>query len=76
MKQAAQNRDGTRLATASDREEIYFMQDGLCFSCRSVLLCGETEFHHVQAWASGGVTETSNLVALCTGCHKKEHGNV
>jgi 5-methylcytosine-specific restriction endonuclease McrA len=76
VSQRKQNRDDIRLATASDREEVYFLQDGLCFSCRSVLVSGETQFHHVKAWAIGGLTETSNLVALCTLCHKKEHVNV
>ena len=70
------HRDALRIASAADREEVYFLQDGLCFSCKAVLVLGDTQFHHVKTWASGGVTDPTNLVALCTACHKKEHSNV
>ena len=27
------------------------------------------EFHHMQEWANGGLTDMDNLIPLCSACH-------
>lgn len=66
-------RDRQRRATAGERRAIYLTQDGLCHSCKSPLVMGDVEFHHVVRWSDGGVTDELNMVALCRGCHQRIH---
>lgn len=65
-------RDPRRLFTKMQRLSIWVEARGLCQKCGAGL--GEDwEAHHVHQYALGGETEVWNGLALCAGCHRREH---
>ncbi|HHU67617.1 HNH endonuclease [Corynebacterium sp.] len=58
----------TRLATAAQVKALLTAWGHQCAGPG----CDHTrflEFHHIVPWAEGGMTELSNLIPLCSGCH-------
>ena len=46
--------------------KAYREEHPICEACRSV---ASTEVHHIVTEGSGGPTNESNFLALCTNCH-------
>ena len=67
-------RDPVRIASKKQKSQILSSQEQCCLDCKSILMDGEFEFHHIEHHARGGVTEFYNLVALCKACHGGRHG--
>jgi hypothetical protein len=60
----------TRVVTPGQRKALA-VRDGGCIGCRApVAWC---QAHHVTHWADGGATDLTNLVLVCTGCHRAIH---
>ena len=58
----------TRLATDGQIRSLLAMWGGQC----AMPGCTHTrfmEFHHMQEWANGGLTDMDNLIPLCSACH-------
>lgn len=66
-------KDPRRFATKKQIAELMTAQYGRCHDCRTILIFGETEIHHLVPHSVGGPTETYNLVALCSSCHRGRH---
>ena len=60
-----------RLATKSQRQTVYLLQEGLCAICGEELT-DRFEVDHMQEFANDGVTELWNLQALCKSCHSEK----
>lgn len=60
-----------RLATKSQRQTVYLLQEGLCAIC-GVELTDRFEVDHIQEFVNDGVTELWNLQALCKSCHSEK----
>ena len=58
----------TRLATAAQVNALMAMWGGQCAAPG----CTHTRFieiHHIEDWATGGLTDLANLIPLCSACH-------
>lgn len=58
----------TRLATDGQIRSLLAMWGGQC----AMPGCTHTrfmEFHHMEEWANGGLTDMDNLIPLCSACH-------
>lgn len=58
----------TRLATAAQVNALMAMWGGQCAAPG----CTHTRFieiHHIEDWATGGLTDLANLLPLCSACH-------
>ena len=58
----------TRLATDGQIRSLLAMWAGQC----AMPGCTHTrfmEFHHMEEWANGGLTDMDNLIPLCSACH-------
>ena len=58
----------TRLATAAQVNALMAMWGGQCAAPG----CTHTRFieiHHIEDWATGGLTDMANLLPLCSACH-------
>lgn len=58
----------SRLATDGQIRSLLAMWGGQC----AMPGCTHTrfmEFHHIQEWANGGLTDMDNLIPLCSACH-------
>lgn len=49
---------------------IIIDRDGGCQCCGSTRWL---EVHHIVHWIDGGLTDPSNLITLCRGCHQRHH---
>jgi hypothetical protein len=47
--------------------------DDKCFNCGNEC---EVEYHHIVPLSLGGTNRLTNIVPLCSECHKKAHGSV
>ena len=65
-------RDERRRLTRKQRARLYVRCGGVCQSCRDILP-ESWHAHHVTRWADGGVTNLTNMTALCPKCHKETH---
>ena len=63
------NRDPKRLASESDRRQVYLRQFGKCAICENDLVDG-WQVDHVIRHADGGPSDLSNFRGLCTPCHQ------
>lgn len=58
----------SRLATDGQIRSLLAMWGGQC----AIPGCTHTrfmEFHHMEEWANGGLTDMDNLIPLCSACH-------
>jgi len=63
-----------RAFSQRQKRHLYLVQRGRCAECGEPL--GEVwDAHHKVRYADGGVTEVTNAVALCVGCHRAVHGD-
>jgi superfamily II DNA or RNA helicase len=61
-----------RLFNSAQKRHLFVMCGGRCQRCGGVL--GESwDAHHVKRHADGGVTELTNVMALCRPCHVAIH---
>ena len=54
--------------------EVYNRNNGCCINCGISQSIEEMEFHHVIPLSIGGNDVASNIVCLCSKCHKLLHG--
>lgn len=78
LKQHAESLADSRTITSSVREEVIKRDEGRCRRCdETVFLDGETasafELHHLIPHSAGGPNHPSNLLTLCSECHKTAH---
>lgn len=64
-----------RKFSEAQRSTLYNRQKGICPDCGQHFLKADMQAHHKVPWYNGGITELSNGVMLCTGCHKARHAN-
>lgn len=57
----------------SQQNIVLDRQNGRCAECGDKLKAVSTKFHHRKPVCEGGKSTTSNLVALCSGCHDRIH---
>jgi hypothetical protein len=65
-------RDKRRAFTRTQKNQIWYQQDGFCAICKNKLDTRTVEYDHKEAWAAQGRTITTNGRALCANCHKIE----
>jgi 5-methylcytosine-specific restriction endonuclease McrA len=65
-------RDGHSDFTITQKNEIWYQQDGKCAVCHKKLDARSVEYDHKNPWAAKGRTTTVNGRALHTDCHKIE----
>jgi len=65
-------RDRRRKFTPRQARQIAERSGGRCWQCRLPLALGY-HVHHLMPWASGGLTEVDNGIALCKSCHATWH---
>jgi hypothetical protein len=56
------------------RQQVRAREGGLCALCRD-LLAPVWECHHRKLRSRGGQDSVTNLVALCSTCHRRVHGH-
>jgi hypothetical protein len=63
--------DSQRIFGTLERDIIYARDGGKCCVCHGKVNFDDAEIHHVNTWASGGVTELSNGATVHMECHPK-----
>ena len=56
---------------AKDKKEE--PQGRICPDCGQHFLKADMHAHHIVPWYNGGITDLSNGVMLCKGCHTLRH---
>ena len=62
-----------RQFSEAQRTALYNRQKGICPDCGQHYLKADMHAHHVVPWYNGGMTDLSNGVMLCKGCHTQRH---
>ena len=58
------------------KAEIFIDQGRSCQECgKKFKSQQEAEYHHIEEYSHGGGTNTSNIMLLCSECHKEKHRN-
>ena len=57
----------------AQRSTLYNRQKGICPDCNQHFLKADMHAHHITPWYNGGLTDLSNGVMLCKGCHTLRH---
>ena len=74
--------DKNHLAELSDKRQISdedkisaYNENPFCSMCKKEFKdYKEAEYHHIEEYAKGGMTDLKNISVLCSSCHDKVHG--
>lgn len=66
--------DVNRQITEEDKISAYNKANGKCEKCENKFKdYKEPEYHHIDLYSNGGVSEIDNIMVLCANCHNDIH---